>query len=122
MKIRIRANTLRFRLTRPEVETLCNTGSISETTAFAEGQFTYSVQVDDQADDLRADFQNNRMTLYISSAMASGWNDNEIVGFEREMRLPGGGSLHLLLEKDFTCLTPRAEDESENYPNPKSVN
>jgi hypothetical protein len=28
------------------------------------------------------------------------------------------GNLHLLVEKDFTCLDNVAEDQSDNYPNP----
>ena len=122
MKIRIRANSLRFRLTRPEVETLCNTGSISETTAFAERDFVYIVRISDEAEDLKADFQDNCMTLYFPRTLALGWYDNEIVGFDSEMQLPNNDTLYLLLEKDFTCLTPRSEDESANYPNPKSIN
>jgi len=39
--------------------------------------------------------------------------DTERVGFENHY-----GALHLLIEKDFTCLDNVDEDQSDNYPNP----
>jgi hypothetical protein len=51
--------------------------------------------------------------------MASNWDANDKVGFENTVSLKNGKTLHLLLEKDFTCLDDRGEDESDNYPNPK---
>jgi hypothetical protein len=39
--------------------------------------------------------------------------DTDKVGFENT-----DGELHLLVEKDFTCLDNVAEDQSDNFPNP----
>jgi hypothetical protein len=43
--------------------------------------------------------------------------DPDRVGFEDTV-----DQLHLLVEKDFTCLDNVAEDQSDNYPNPLSRN
>jgi hypothetical protein len=45
--------------------------------------------------------------------MVSELADTDTVGYENDH-----GNLHLLVEKDFTCLDNVAEDQSDNYPNP----
>ena len=40
-------------------------------------------------------------------------NNSDKTGFESNQ-----GDLHLLIEKDFTCLDNIEEDQSDNYPNP----
>ena len=122
MKIRIRGNSIRFRLTRPEVETLCTKGSVTESTSFADNQFVYSVELSEYYDQLSAIFADNTITLYLPANISLDWHKNEVVGFENQLVLANGESLHLLVEKDFTCLVDRGEDESDNYRNPKSLN
>ena len=47
------------------------------------------------------------------------WKTTEQTGFEEEMELEDSEeTLHLLVEKDFTCLDKVEEDQSDNYPNP----
>lgn len=44
MKIRIKGNSIRYRLTKTEVETFCKTGSYKETTNFGNSVFTYQLK------------------------------------------------------------------------------
>jgi hypothetical protein len=94
---------------------------VEETTPFANKDFMYRVEQGKEADGLSAAFTDNLITLYLPENHAKGWNTNDQVGFENEMEFPGGKRLSLLLEKDFNCLTPRGEDETDNYINPKAV-
>lgn len=119
MKIRIRGNSIRFRLTKSEVKELCTTGRCSETTNFGKGLFTYSVRVDEKARSLEAALQPHAISMHVPPRLLNGWYENEHVGFEDVISLKYGEELHLLLEKDFVCLDDRDEDESDNYPNPK---
>lgn len=120
MKIRIKGNSVRVRLTRSEVAELCSSGIIWETTAFPSGTFRYTVELSSKVETLTADLYPNKIALYLPFTDAKPWPENEVVGFENEMELPSGEKLHLLLEKDFTCLESRGEDESDQYPNPKA--
>ncbi|MEC7264981.1 MAG: hypothetical protein VXW38_14675 [Bacteroidota bacterium] len=119
MKIRIKGNSVRFRLTQSEVKQLSETGSVQESTEFGTNTFQYRVQSMKGIQNLQASYAHNQVVLSIPETDGKNWFQNEIVGFEHEMLLPKGKRLHLLVEKDFTCLDNTTEDQSDNYPNPK---
>lgn len=121
MKIRIRGNSIRFRLTRSEVERLCLNGLICDQTEFAQGTFRYEVTTAATFEELSAEFEDATIRLIVPQNHIKDWNLNEKVGFEHHMKFHNGRSLHLLLEKDFTCLTDRGEDERDNYENPRAI-
>lgn len=124
MKIRIKGNSVRYRLTQNEVKTLGETGFLSEETCFGPGEaqkFVYTLQTKDNITGLQATFDGRKITLFIPSAAATSWYGEERVGFENELEVAPGISLHLLLEKDFACLDNSHEDQSDNFPNPKAT-
>jgi hypothetical protein len=118
MKIRIKGNSLRYRLTRPEVEQFISAGYVEERINFGNRSLYYALQRTDQKE-LSASFADDKITFYLPSTMTENWANNDITGFENNIELPGSGEkLFLLVEKDFTCLDKVDEDQSENYPNP----
>lgn len=120
MKIRIKGNSLRYRLTQTEVRALADHGTISETTTFAEGQvLTYAIETRADLDNLDAEYQAHRIVLLLPEAWAKNWPEEDRVGFNYSKPLTADTSLFLLLEKDFVCLDEVAEDQSDNYPNPR---
>lgn len=119
MKIRIKGNAVRFRLTQTEVKQLSEKGSVQETTEFGPTAFQYQVKLIPGLAHLKATYIDNTITMLLPENDGQNWFQNEIVGFENSMKLANGKELSLLLEKDFTCLENRTEDESDNYPNPK---
>lgn len=120
MKIRIKGNSLRYRLTQTEVRTLADHGGISETTTFAEEQMlTYAIETRADLDNLDAEYQAHRIVLMLPEAWAKNWPEEDRVGFSYSKPLTADSSLFLLLEKDFVCLDEVAEDQSDNYPNPR---
>ncbi|WPY99832.1 DUF7009 family protein [Christiangramia sp. OXR-203] len=120
MKIRIRGNSVRYRLTKNEVEQLCTKGSIEEITNFPNLDFAYEVKVA-TTEQLNIHFANNKISLEISDSLIENWETNNRVGFSHTLVTSNGKTIDILLEKDFTCLEDRGEDESNNYPNPKSL-
>jgi hypothetical protein len=120
MKIRIKGNTIRFRLTKTEVDTLCKEGYIEEITYFGDRTFSYAVQRS-AIPTMEATFSENKLTLAISEDKVANWETNQQVGFEHAMPVGDNKTLELLLEKDFACLDERLEDQSDNYPNPKAL-
>ena len=117
MKIRIKGNSVRIRLTRSEVERFGNEKYLTEQTSFGSSTLTYALQQSEQ-ETLSASFEHNTVTMSMPRKWAEEWLATERVGYESIMPLPEGGSLYLLLEKDFVCLDNTTEDQSDNYPNP----
>lgn len=119
MKIRIRGNSIRLRLTRTEVETLATQGYVDERTEFFNSALTYALQAKDGIENLKADYSENTITMYVPKAWAANWNKDETVGFKHTLNLPSGATLSLLMEKDFKCIdADSSEDQSDNYENP----
>lgn len=117
MKIRIKGNSVRIRLTRSEVDRFGKEGYIEERTSFGDTHLTYALQKMEQ-EQLTAIFEHSKVTMNMPVVWADEWLATERVGYESNMPLPDGESLYLLLEKDFVCLDNTTEDQSDNYPNP----
>ncbi len=114
MKIRIKDNSIRFRLTQSEVSELGSNGMISGHTEFPGQTFTYAVEKT-EGSALSAAFEANRMVVRIPAPMVSEWVSTDRVGFDGQ-----AGKLKILVEKDFVCLDNTLEDQSDNYPNPNA--
>ncbi len=112
MKIRIKGNSLRYRLTRTDVDTFTKNGYLEEQTSFGGDVLIYAIQ-SSNTDTLTSTFKNNKITLLMSQAMVKEWADTDRVGFENKTP-----DFFLLVEKDFKCLDNVEEDQSDNYPNP----
>ncbi|MCQ6956756.1 DUF7009 family protein [Mucilaginibacter aquariorum] len=112
MKIRIKNNGLRYRLTRSEVEAFALDGVFKEKIQIGDDALTYVLQRTVE-EVLSASFKNNIITMLVPEKMADEWTGTDQVGFEHKTN-----DLHLLVEKDFTCLDNVDEDQSDNYPNP----
>ena len=112
MKIRIKNNGLRYRLTRSEVDAFARDGLFKETLQIGDDVLTYILQRTAE-EVLSASFKNNIITMLVPEKMADEWTGTDKVGLEHKTN-----DLHLLVEKDFTCLDNVNEDQSDNYPNP----
>lgn len=121
MKIRIKGNSVRYRLTRPEVERFSREGFLEEKTVFPSATFTYILKAKPGISDLQADMSDQTITLYFPDSEKEQWYKSERVGYKNTIPTAGGESLFLLLEKDFACLDNVEEDQSDNYPNPNAV-
>ncbi len=118
MKIRIQGNSIRFRLSKTEVETFCKMGYYSQKTEFNSNTFIYTLKSKEGIPNLSADFAANTITIFFPSVEKDTWADSSQVGYQNNFILNNGHALSILVEKDFVCLDDRDEDESDNYPNP----
>jgi hypothetical protein len=118
MKLRIKGNSIRLRLTKPDLERFAANGTLSETLDFGEGEsgLTYTLSVATDNDDmLRADFDGGELRVTLPAVQSAEWTSTERVGLTGEAQ----NGITILVEKDFACLTPRhGEDESEMFSNP----
>lgn len=121
MKLRIKGNSIRLRLTQSEVATFAQTGYIEEQTVFANTKLTYALSKTSNVDELSATMEGTTITVQVPAAIAQNWTDTTEVGFQNQYTNATGNSLFLLVEKDFVCLDNTFEDQSDNYPNPNAV-
>lgn len=118
MKIRIRGNSVRVRLSKPEVALFVKEGYVEERTEFASGTLVYAVK-SSPGNTLAADFSNGNLILYVPAVMLQQWATTDLVGMDHSMLLPNGKQLYLLIEKDFKCIdAPVTEDQSDMYEHP----
>lgn len=121
MKIRIKSNSVRIRLTKTEVSKLADEGYLQEETVFPDNKLIYTLQTTATATALSATLINNKLTMFVPLSFAANWPQNEIVGINADMPVNENEKLYLLLEKDFVCLDETTEDQSDNYENPQKT-
>lgn len=120
MKLRIKGNTVRLRLTRSEVTTVGEGGRVQEIALFGpQAQFCYALEAVDTPQ-LEADYSNNTITIRVPRAMAHDWATTELVGLSTEQKIAENVSLYLIVEKDFACLSPRGEEDSDTFEHPQA--
>lgn len=118
MKLRIKGNSIRIRLSKTEVDELVSGSSLADTTNFGDSHFGYRVRPISNGDSLTALYEKNVITLFVPKSLLTDWSTNSVVGFESMMPLQGSEQLHLLLEKDFKCIDKTMEDQSDFFDNP----
>lgn len=113
MKIRIKDNSVRFRLAQKEVTALVKDGETWSKCNFGKGELVYGIKATD-ADEISCVFENNKVTTKVPKLLLADWDTDQRVGFDHN-----ADGLFILIEKDWQCLKPRDyEDESNLYKHP----
>ena len=94
MKVRIKGNSLRYRLSMSDVAKFGRDGYIEEMIDFGKTQLAYALQRGPTLS-LEAEFMNNKITIFMPYSWADEWIKTDRVGFDHN------GPLYLLIEKDF---------------------
>ncbi|WP_254411625.1 DUF7009 family protein [Dyadobacter diqingensis] len=121
MKIRIQGNSIRIRLSKPEVDKLANEGVVEEKTSFGTTSFGYRLKKSETITSLSASYENDRITMEVPASLLLEWPTNNVVGFDENVQISETETLYLLLEKDFKCLDNTTEDQSDNFDNPNKT-
>jgi hypothetical protein len=117
MKIRIKGNSVRLRLTRSEIDQFGSEGLIKEETNFPQGKLVYALEKKETGP-LSAVIEGAHIRVSMPEQMAREWVSTEKVGYSTRLPLPEGEELFILIEKDFKCLDETIEDQSDNFDNP----
>ena len=121
MKVRIKGNSVRMRLSKSEVEAFAKEGYVEERTEFVNSTLIYSVKTTD-AETLSADYTSGALTLFIPSNLLRKWAFTNLVGLNYNMPINNGKYLFILLEKDFKCIDDEVtEDQSDYFENPSKT-
>lgn len=122
MKLRVKNNSVRLRLTRSEVALFNDSGRVEEVIEFGiepHQRFIYAIESGAETETMRAAIENNRITILVPKAQADEWTNTARIGIEAEQEIGDGKTLRLLIEKDFACLEPRTgEDDADTFPHP----
>lgn len=117
MKIRIRGNSIRYRLDQADVARLQETGKTEEHTHIGAGTLHFCIRSRDTGAPA-IKLESNSVHLGIPAAWLSRMFEPAEVGFDHQFENPDGSVLKILVEKDFKCLTVRDEDDSHAFENP----
>lgn len=121
MKLRIRGNSLRIRLTQPEVRQLSG-GTAVEDHCMLSPVSRLSVAAEPwHLDVFSVAFADDKLTVHIPQNAITGWAQSNQEGLYSSLENGTSDGLRIAIEKDYSCLSPRAdESESEQFPNPDS--
>lgn len=113
MKIRIKGNSVRFRLAQNEVSQLVNEGETWSKCDFGNNSLVYGIKRSNQ-EKMSCKFKGDRIVVSVPEQLLKNWDTDERVGFDDTE-----DGLYILVEKDWQCLKPREnEDESNLYQHP----
>ena len=121
MKLRIKGDSIRFRLSKSELTAFGIVNFVKDKIHFADSELEYSISTSDSNAEISASFQSNLITVNVPTQLALNWVNTEIVGLQFEQTLSNGNKLFILIEKDFVCLDNTFDDQSDNFPNPNIV-
>ncbi len=120
MKLRIKGNSLRLRVSPSEMTRLLQTGRIEETIRFGpeEGaKLTYALEHSAHAPAMAVRYEQNEILVVVSSEDARRWAAGQEVGLYGESG-SSHGPLELAVEKDFACLDKKEAENADTFPNP----
>ena len=120
MKLRIRGNTVRIRVSQTEMAEITEVGLAQDSAEFGpDARLSFRVEVEPEGA-IRASYEGDCVTVTLPRAAIDRWQRPDEVAIEGEQPLAEGRSLKILVEKDFACLAPREgeEDGGDLFPNP----
>ena len=99
-------------------------GRLAESVVFSpgtEGSLSYELVSSDSVSTVGASFGRGKITVTVPAKILGAWIAGDDVGFEGEQPVAGGKPLAILVEKDWACLKPRAnESDADAYPHPEA--
>jgi len=122
MKLRIRGNSLRIRVSKAELTRIAESGAAEDSVRFSpQTELRYRVEVKPTGA-VEADFRAALLRVIVPRQEVDRWLAPEQVSIEGRQAIGGGDDLRILVEKDYTCLAPRGdEDDSDLFANPQKT-
>lgn len=123
MKVRLRGQSIRFRLSRGEVADLAaGRAVVNRTTLTPDHSLAFALQPDRTATTVKSVLDGGLLTFALPTRQVAELAGTEAVGFSTHLIINDGVSLRVLIEKDFQCLDhPAGEPQDDAYPNPSVV-
>ena len=119
MKLRIKGDALRLRVSPSEMNRLLAQGCVEETIHFGpaeDAHLTYALEVGG-AGGVTVRHEGARVAVLVPAAQALAWAESEEVGVYGELPL-ASGRLEVAVEKDWACLDKNDADNTDTFRNP----
>ncbi len=120
MKLRIKGDSIRLRVSRSELLRLVEGQVIEEIVHLPGGNFSYALGSSTQITATTASFCDSRITVLISPAELAKWQNESEVGIYASVSTAPDRPLEVIIEKDFACLDRSEEDNCDTFVNPHS--
>ena len=121
MKLRIKGNSLRLRVTPSDVQQLLRDGVIGEHVQFTanpKDRLMYEVISSLSEPTATVGYQLGNITVSMPELQLKKWAGSDDVGIYTEVALGDGQVLSVALEKDFACLDLSDAENQDTFPNP----
>ncbi len=118
MKIRIKGNSHRIRLSKSEVAMFAKDSCVEERTDFGNNTLIYALKSID-GENMSANFTGRKITMLVPAHLLQQWASANLVSLEYNIPVNKNQHLYILLEKDFQCIDAVVtEDQSDYFENP----
>jgi hypothetical protein len=121
MKLRIKGNSLRLRVTPSEVKQLLREGAIREHVQFTanpKDRLTYAVISSLTGLTTIVAYQLGNIAVSVPEMQLKKWAGSDEVGVYSEVALGDDRLLSITIEKDFACLDRSDAENEDTFPNP----
>ena len=118
MKLRVKGNSLRLRVSRSELARFLDGERVEETIHFTrspEASLTYALESAVQSAPVRVQYESQIVKVILSEDQAAIWGAECKVGVYSTLDIGAAGSLAVIVEKDFACLDRSDEENSDAF-------
>lgn len=123
MKVRIKGNSLRFRVAQSELARLMAGERIEQTIYFSpaeDSKLTYLLEHNSSSSSTTLQYRPHEVAIVLSTADLKAWGESIQVGIYAAADLGANGVLDLVVEKDFACLDLSDAENKDTFPNPNA--
>lgn len=121
MKLRLKGNSLRLRVTRSELATLQAGKRIQENSLFPAdppARLGYVLGVGSHNQPVHVVFASQQIVVSLSQDQLANWSGEHQVGIYASLPVAEGTVLEVAIEKDFACLDLSDENDTDTFANP----
>jgi hypothetical protein len=123
MKLRIKGDSLRLRVSRSELARLLGGERVDDTIHFSpapDARLTYGLQCGPQSAPIGIEWKPQNVTVRLSEERMRLWGSETEVGIYESVELGDFGSLEVIVEKDFACLDRSDAENADTFANPSA--
>ncbi|MGD0647594.1 MAG: hypothetical protein ABR971_06350 [Acidobacteriaceae bacterium] len=121
MKLRIKGNSLRLRVTPSDVEQLLRDGAVREHVQFTANpndRLTYEVIRSSSGPTATVAYCLGNITVNVPEVQLKEWAGSNDVGIYTDVAVGDDQVLSVAIEKDFACLDLSDAENEDTFPNP----
>jgi hypothetical protein len=124
VKLRIKGNSLRLRVSRSELARLLAGDRIEETLYFnrsTEARLTYALESTPAVPQVGVCYVPHEITVLLPEAQMRAWSGDSQVGVYASIDTGNAETLEISVEKDFACLDGSDEENLDTFANPQAA-